>query len=138
MTELACDPGSFRDPGGRIYSDGVRIFRTVNQLNAPAYEMARDSGLLQRLAERSLLLESEECDRSIAGAAGASAVHLLEHPRVPFISYPYEWCASMLRKAALHHLDTQLEALERGFTLSDATAYNIQFVGPEPVFIDHL
>ena len=75
---------------------------------------------------------------SLAGEAGAAAVHLLEHPRVPFISYPYEWSASLLRKAALHHLDTQLEALERGFTLSDATAYNVQFVGPKPVFIDHL
>jgi ribosomal protein L11 methylase PrmA len=138
MTALASDPGSFRDPGGRIYSDGVRIFRTVNQLNAEAYEKARDSGLLARLAERNLLLDSQERDRTLAGDAGASAVHLLEHPRVPFISYPYEWSATMLRKAALHHLDTQLEALDRGFTLSDATAYNVQFVGSKPVFIDHL
>lgn len=138
MTGLACDPGSFRDPGGRIYSDGLRIFRTVNQPNAEAYESARDCGLLKRLTERNLLLGCEERDLSLAGEAGASAVHLLEHPRVPFISYPYEWCASMLRKAALHHLDVQLEALDRGFTLSDATAYNVQFVGPDPVFIDHL
>ena len=43
MSALACDPGSFRDPGGRIYSDGVRIFRTVNEPNAEAYEKARDS-----------------------------------------------------------------------------------------------
>jgi ribosomal protein L11 methylase PrmA len=28
--------------------------------------------------------------------------------------------------------------LDDGFTLSDATAYNIQFIGPQPVFIDHL
>ena len=138
MTPLACDPGSFRDPGGRIYSDGARIFRTVNRPNAEAYEQARDSGLLARLAERDLLLGSEERDRKLAGEAGKSAVHLLEHPRIPFVSYPYEWSASLLRKAALHHLDTQLEALQRGFTLSDATAYNVQFVGPKPVFIDHL
>ena len=138
MTALACDPGSFRDPGGRVYSDGARIFRTVNQPNAAAYEQARDSGLLARLAERDLLLGSEERDRKLAGEAAKGAVHLLEHPRIPFISYPYEWSASLLRKAALHHLDTQLEALERGFTLSDATAYNVQFVGPKPVFIDHL
>ena len=138
MSSLACDPGSFRDPGGRVYSDGARIFRTVNQPNAEAYQQARDSGLLARLAERNLLLGTEERDRKLIGAAGKSAVHLLEHPRIPFISYPYEWSASLLRKAALHHLDTQLEALERGFTMSDATAYNVQFVGPKPVFIDHL
>jgi ribosomal protein L11 methylase PrmA len=138
VSALACDPGSFRDPGGRVYSDGARIFRTVNKPNAQAYEQARDSGLLARLAERDLLLGSEERDRKLAGAAAKGAVHLLEHPRIPFISYPYEWSASLLRKAALHHLDTQLEALQRGFTLSDATAYNVQFVGPKPVFIDHL
>lgn len=138
MTALARDPGSFRDPGGRVYSDGTRIFRTVNQPNAEAYEQARDSGLLARLAERDLLLGSKERDRTLVGEEGKAAVHLLEHPRIPFISYPYEWSASLLRKAALHHLDTQLEALGRGFTLSDATAYNVQFVGPNPVFIDHL
>ena len=138
MSALACDPGSFRDPGGRVYSDGARIVRMVNKPNAQAYEQARDSGLLARLAERDLLLGSEERDRKLAGAAAKGAVHLLEHPRIPFISYPYEWSASLLRKAALHHLDTQLEALQRGFTLSDATAYNVQFVGPKPVFIDHL
>ena len=138
MNALARDPGSFRDPGGRVSSDGDRIFRTVNTLNADAYEQARDSGLLKRLAERELLLGAEERDKSLAGEAGAAAIHLLEHPRIPFISYPYEWSASLLRKAALQHLETQIEALKRDFTLSDATAYNVQFVGPKPVFIDHL
>ena len=77
MNALARDPGSFRDPGGRVYSDGDRIFRTVNTLNADAYEQARDSGLLKRLAERELLLGAEERDKSLAGEAGAAAIHLL-------------------------------------------------------------
>lgn len=138
MSLLTGDPGSFRDPGGRVLTDGARIFRTVNPPNAEAYEAARDAGLFQKLADKGLLLGSEERDLALAGDAAAGAVHLLEHPRVPFISYPYEWCASMLRKAALLHLDVQLEALKAGFTLSDATAYNVQFISPKPVFIDHL
>ena len=63
---------------------------------------------------------------------------MLEHPRIPFISYPYEWSFSLHKQAALHHLDLHLAALDNGFTLSDATAYNIQFQGTRPVFIDHL
>jgi ribosomal protein L11 methylase PrmA len=63
---------------------------------------------------------------------------LLEHPRIPFISYPYEWSFSLHRQAALHHLEVHLAALEDNFTLSDSTAYNIQFQGTKPVFIDHL
>jgi ribosomal protein L11 methylase PrmA len=138
MSAVARDPGSFRDPGGRIYSDGKRVFRVVTEANAGEYEQARDSGLLAQLAERRLLVGTQEQDKSVIGDAGGGACHVLEHPRIPFISYPYEWSASLLRKAALHHLDVQLEALASGFTLSDATAFNVQFDGTRPMFIDHL
>jgi len=43
-----------------------------------------------------------------------------------------------LQAAALLQLDLYLEALERDVTLSDATAYNIQFEGVRPIFIDRL
>lgn len=68
----------------------------------------------------------------------AGAKYVLEHPRLNYISYPYEWSFSLLRQAALFHLELQLELLEQGVALSDATAFNIQFVGPKPIFIDHL
>lgn len=60
----------------------------------------------------------------------------LEHDRVPFLNYPFEWSFSMLREAALLQLRLQEEALEAGFTCKDATPYNVQFVGSRPVFID--
>jgi ribosomal protein L11 methylase PrmA len=66
------------------------------------------------------------------------AVYLIEHPRLDFISYPYEWSFDGLRAAALLTLDLHLEALDHGLTMSDASAYNIQFVGPRPIFIDQL
>ena len=61
---------------------------------------------------------------------------VLEHERVPFISYPYEWSFSMLRDGALLTLDLLSEALDAGFTLKDASAYNVQFIGARPTFID--
>jgi hypothetical protein len=57
---------------------------------------------------------------------------------VEFISYPYEWCFGQLRDAALLTLDLQERALARGFTLRDASAYNVQFVAGRPLFIDTL
>jgi len=42
------------------------------------------------------------------------------------------------KAAALFHLDFHLEALEYGIALSDASAYNIQFIGARPIFIDTL
>jgi ribosomal protein L11 methylase PrmA len=73
---------------------------------------------------------------SALGIEGAAL--LLEHERVPFVSYPYEWPFAALRAAALLQLDLHLALLEHGFTLADASAYNVQFRGPAPVFIDVL
>jgi ribosomal protein L11 methylase PrmA len=75
-------------------------------------------------------------DPSALGIEGAAL--LLEHERVPFVSYPYEWPFAALQAAALLQLDLHLALLEHDFTLADASAYNIQFRGPEPVFIDVL
>ena len=137
MDGILADGGSFRDPGGRIFTDGARILRAVMPSSAADYEAARDAGLHRRLNERGLLLDAEEVAEPSIQLSPAPR-YLLEHPRIPFISYPYEWGFSLHRQAALHHLDLHLAALEDGFTLSDSTAYNVQFQGTRPVFIDHL
>jgi ribosomal protein L11 methylase PrmA len=137
MTSPTADPGSFRDPGGQVFIDGGRVLRAVYDGNAAPYEAFRDSGLLGELIAAGRLVSSEELDTG-SHAAGKKARYLLQHARLPFVSYPYEWSFAQLRSAAIFQLDLLLDALERGFTLSDATAYNIQFIGSAPVFIDHL
>lgn len=130
------EPGSFRDPGGRVFEADKRILRAVMPTAAPAFELAEQSGVLRRLSDAGRLV-----DYAPMGAdalPGVAAAHVLEHPRVPFISYAYEWCFGLHKAAALFHLDLHLDLLEEGFTLSDATAYNVQFDGTRPVFIDHL
>ncbi|MCY2965165.1 MAG: class I SAM-dependent methyltransferase, partial [Planctomycetota bacterium] len=63
-------------------------------------------------------------------------VGFLEHDRIPFISYPYEWTFGMLRDAALSQLTLLQRALAEGFTIKDGTAYNTQWRGVQPTFID--
>ena len=138
MSDVVADAGSFRDPGGRIFSSQSAILRAVLEPSASAYEATRDAGLLRDLSDKGLLLPAKEVDPLALAQISPAPSYVLEHPRIPFISYPYEWGFSLHRRAALHHLDVHLAALEDGFTLSDATAYNIQFIGTEPVFIDHL
>lgn len=58
--------------------------------------------------------------------------------QVEFVSYPYEWCFSQLKDAALATLRIQQLALEHGMSLRDASAYNIQFVDGRPLLIDTL
>ena len=61
---------------------------------------------------------------------------MLEHERVPFVSYPYEWTFSMLRDAALLQLELLRRALEEDLTMKDASSFNVQWRGARPVFID--
>jgi len=61
---------------------------------------------------------------------------LLRHERIPFVSYPYEWPFTTLKRAALLQLDLLVDALGAGLILKDATPYNVQWHGPRPVFID--
>lgn len=130
---------SFRDPSGHVYEADGRIFRTITERAVDEYRFARDSGVLQNLVDRGLLIPSDEVSLAEAGLEDIPDVVLaVEHPRIPFISYPYEWPFPALKAAALLHLDLNIELIAHGMTLSDATAYNVQFRGSRPVFIDLL
>jgi SAM-dependent methyltransferase len=61
---------------------------------------------------------------------------VLEHERIEPVSYPHEWSASMLKDAALLHLDLCLALAECGLTIKDWHPYNVLFRGTEPVFVD--
>jgi ribosomal protein L11 methylase PrmA len=137
MTTLVnFDQGSFRDPSGQVFEYQGRILRTINEPARINYEAARDAGVLDKLTGAGALVASRQV--SVWPVAIPGAAYLLEHERIPFISYPYEWCFGELKAAALHHLNLQIELLESGYVLSDATAYNVQFIGPKPIFIDTL
>ncbi len=62
----------------------------------------------------------------------------LEHPRVSFPSYPWEWTPGEWMAAAELTLELYEGLLERGLTLKDATPLNVLFRGAEPVFVDVL
>ncbi|OFW08757.1 MAG: hypothetical protein A3H96_04765 [Acidobacteria bacterium RIFCSPLOWO2_02_FULL_67_36] len=129
---------SFRDPAGHVFHLGARVLRTVGAAAAPAYEAIRDRGLLHRWVERGWLVATAELARQDTPDLDATARYVLEHAPIPFVSYPYEWSFGALKAAALLHLDLQRDALDHDIELSDASAYNIQFTGPRPVFIDVL
>lgn len=131
-------PGSFRDPSGRVYEVKGQIFRTVTERYAPDFEYVNSTGLLDSLVADGLVLPFQQVERGIMGSFADDAKYVLHAPKLPFISFPYEWTFSALKAAALLHLKIHLVALDRCVTLSDASAYNVQFQGPHPVFIDHL
>jgi hypothetical protein len=91
----------------------------------------------QMLAQRQIVATREISTAECAGfRLPQSAAGILEHDRIPFISYPYEWSFAMLREAALLHLRLLAESIRVGLILKDASPYNVQFFGKRPVFID--
>jgi SAM-dependent methyltransferase len=130
------DPGSFRDPGGFVYRrDGV-LLRQVGESLIADWEAFVESGLAARLVKQGRLIPWEPASLDLAATPEARAV--LRPEPLEFISYPYEMTFGQLRDAALLTLDIQLEALDAGWTLRDASAYNIQFRDGRPVLIDLL
>src|ERR671910_3744192 len=138
MSDLELEPASFRDPASTVaYLDG-RVLRGLTKEGAadfdtlaaaPFFDKAMADGKLVRTTQVPL----EDLPQSVRGDAWVRA---LEHERIPFVTYPYEWTFSMLRDAALVHLDLLLAALDADLTMKDGYAYNLAFVGARPVFID--
>ncbi len=128
--------GSYRDPSGFVYTRNGILYRQVNTVFRDRFEAFLSSGLYDELAGEGLMVSHRAADSSLAATADACAV--LQPDLVEFISYPYEWSFGQLRDAALHTLELQERALARGFTLRDASAYNIQFVDGRPILIDTL
>lgn len=129
---LAPCPGSFRDSAGTVLDGGHCVYRAIDRSFSTVWDAALESGFFESAAERQLLIPFQE----VPPLEGTWKT--LESPRLPFISYPYEWCFGQLKDAALHTLDVLDEALAHGLILRDATAYNIQFSGWKPIFIDLL
>jgi len=138
LSTIAADASSFRDPAGHVYQIDGRVFRTITSRAASDYEFLRQTDFLLDISERGWFVGASEIDPSVLGTVDEEVRYVVEHPRIPFVSYPYEWSFPALKAAALLHLDLHLEALQHNVNLCDASAYNVQFVGARPIFIDML
>lgn len=127
---------SFRDPSGFVFNLGGTVYRQINISYKDNYDHLMASGLYQSLVDAGLLIPHEEVDLPNLKSDGAYKV--IKPEAVEFISYPYEWCFSELKDAALATLKIEKTALDFGMSLKDCSAYNIQFRKGIPVFIDTL
>ncbi len=128
--------GSFRDPSGFLFYREGTLYRQVNRCYRDDYERFMSGGLYKKLTAKKLLIPHQEKD--VPFWEEKNGYKVLQPERVPFISYPYEWSFSQLKDAALTTLAIQKMAFQKGLSLKDASAYNIQFSNGKPVFIDTL
>jgi SAM-dependent methyltransferase len=140
MEPLENAPGSFRDPASRVFLHDGQVFRGVDEPSWLVLKELAERGLLDKLVADGLVIGTELVeDREFAAtlaAAGTGFHRFLRHHTVPVLTWPYEWTISMLADAALVTLEAQRRLIEAGYSLKDASAYNVQFVGGRPALID--
>ncbi|MFT3935550.1 MAG: hypothetical protein QM726_18125 [Chitinophagaceae bacterium] len=129
-------PASYRDPAGFIFKHDGKVYRQVNQYYAQDYDLFIKSGLYDLLVKQKKILPHLEIGENFTGDAQWYKTLLPE--QLEFISYPYEWCFSQWKDAALLTLELVKTAVSHGLVLKDATPFNVQFVSGAAVFIDTL
>lgn len=127
-------PASFRDRDARVFLHQGELYRGITTSYKPQLDALVNSGLAAQLIGSGKLISFEVVTQPVNFEHPYES--LLKADNIPFISYPYEWSFSQLKDAALLTLDIQLAALEKGMSLKDASAYNVQFLHQRPVFID--
>lgn len=136
-TEIAA--ASFRDPRGFVFRAGEGWRRCIRAGTLAEFEAVETTGLLDDwLAAGKLVAYRRAKPGGKVPAEVAEGDLIIDLAPLACVTHPYEWPFQALKDAALFQLDLLAEALARGVTATDATAYNVQFDGTRPLFIDHL
>ena len=136
MPDILFEPGSFRDRTSRIFYSCGSVYRALTQQALQEWETFSTTQFYRRLSAEGKIIRGERKDDALSLDLAREWAAVLKHPTLPFISYPYEWPFSMLRDAALLQLELLLAALDEGLTMKDATPFNFQWLGTQPLFID--
>lgn len=129
--EIKFHPHSYGDPAGRLFQWKGQLYRGISSEWTPFFRQLVQEGVIQRLVSRGLLIETE-----LTPFAMDEYEMVLRHRSVPFVSYPEEWCAAMLKEAAVTIVEFLEELAPYGLTLKDAHPWNLLFDSCKPVFVD--
>lgn len=119
------------DKHAKLFKYRNKIIRAINPDYTQLFTEIIDNKVIQELIASNLLILTEISSTTVHGHA-----LVLEHPLLPFVSYPFEWTPSMFKDAALTILKLNLILMKNGFCTQDAHPWNILFDGTLPKFID--
>lgn len=133
---IQAEPSSFRDAQSRVFMVENRVLRGFTDSGAQTFLAAHETGVLPRLVDEGMMVDYTIMSPDSTPDISPSAT-VIEASRLGFVSVPAEWSFSMLRDAALLTLSINIELLDHGFILKDASAFNVTFDGSAPIFLDH-
>lgn len=138
---------SFRDPENAAFRHEGTWYRIAQPASATALRTLRAADLYAALVDEGALVSYEEVPAEAAsaileayrvrsGRPGGDDATVFSVESVDVVTYPWEWPNSLLDTAALLTLELRRRLLDIGLDLKDASAFNVQFRGMRPVFID--
>ena len=142
INDISKNQGSFKDPYGSVYEFGDKILRGVKSPKSFEIKEFLTSDFYKskenEIVKTTLLKKEELIQLGLSNDLINNYDVWLEHEKIDFITYPYEWSFEYIKKAAVFHLDLQILSLKAGYQIKDSSAFNIQFVNGKPIFIDIL
>jgi hypothetical protein len=131
VSEIESHPLSFVDSKSRLFSWQGELFRGITTQQAAFYTEILNTDTLRDMIRDGLLIDTEITNFNLQGYEV-----VLKHRRLPFVSYPYEWCFTALKDAALLVLNVQERLEMKGLSLHDAHPWNVVFDGCRPYYVD--
>jgi hypothetical protein len=122
---------SFRDPSGYVFTDEGVVKRVIFPIYFKQFQALTESGFFENLFANKLLIPHKQLSKT-------DTEIVIQPEQIPFITYPYEWSFNMYKEAALLTLKLQKYSIEKGFSLKDASAFNVTFLDGKAIFIDTL
>ena len=138
MSQQQLESGSFRDRKARVFYHQGSVYRALSKGALSDWDALSATHFFSCLSDAGKIIRTEEVNsiESSEIQPPGQWAGVLKHERIPFISYPYEWSFGMLKDAALLQLELLLGALNEDLILKDSSAFNVQWRGTDPVFID--
>ncbi len=87
---VQADPGSFRDPASGVLLGDNRVYRFFASGNVADFEALVETGLLDSFVNSGAVIETKPIGMEEAPEAYRAVPQVglvVEHPRIPFISY---------------------------------------------------
>lgn len=121
------------DTAGEPFVSGDRVFRGIYKGHAATVRRVLDV-----LTRNDLFRHGVVATRELAENPHPELEYemVLEHERIPFVTFPHEWSPSMFKEAALLHIALFERLSEHGLIVKDWHPQNILFSGTRPVFVD--
>ena len=124
------------DPNGEVFEYKGRILRGIFNGTGNACQKTLEACFKYNLFDAGIV-KTHMVNGNELSKFGYDIV--LEHEKIPFITYAHEWPSEMIKDAALFQLDLNLKLNSLGITLKDCgVTGNVLFNSTRPVFVDFL